>query len=207
MTLTGMTSTQIGVGALNGLGTGAGGAECYMAGNIVDTGLQQVAFNFSCAGGVGAGQCSYVYDVRTSCSSSSSSSGATTTTAVPAVSTTATTVATSTSPVQQQQQQQVCFQEYTNSSCMTMSGTKQCSAEGRCTHIDYAGGQDKSTLQTCGAGYMTLAVYKNTSSCRAPGLLYAVNTSLGPCVSMGGHWGILTCGELRGEGEWWGVLL
>lgn len=183
-----MTSTQLGVGALNGLGTGPGGAGCYIAGNIIDTGLQQVAFNFSCVGGA----CNYLYDVRTSCAATVNM---TTTTVVP-------TTTNNTNNTGVVGVSSVCFQEYTNASCMAMVGGKQCTAQNRCTHIDAAGGQDKSTLQTCGAGVMSLSVYKNTSACRQSGYLYTFNTSVGPCVQFNGHWGVLSCGKRRG---WEGV--
>ena len=90
--------------------------------------------------------------------------------------------------------QLVCFQEYSNSSCLTMVGPKSCSPQSQCTHIDV--GEDKSSQQTCYSGYSSISIYRNSSSCRPARLAFVSNTTLGICGPQGARWGVTTCGEL-----------
>lgn len=189
--------------ALAALGTGASGSGCFLAGaglsglngGLVDTGLQQATVQFSCVDS-GAGGCVYEYDVRTSCSAAT----------VPATSFV----------------RQVCFQAYNNASCGAAVGPKQCSPENRCTHVDYNGVNDESTLQVCQAGgsngaggiggYVHIDLYRNTSSCRAEKKVYGYNTTLGVCAQVAPqYFGIVTCGAFCCVGVrggclcgWWG---
>ena len=91
--------------------------------------------------------------------------------------------------------QVVCFQEYSNRSCMDVVGPKVCSPQAHCSHIGQTAGSEKSTLETCMNGYVQIQLYKNTSSCRPEKLSFAYNTTLGTCESQGGHFGVTTCGE------------
>lgn len=164
----------------SGLGTGAAGSGCYIAGAAgvnggqVDTGLQQVTVQFGCVDGA---NCQYLYDIRATCSA-------------PVVNFV----------------RQVCFQAYNNASCGVPMGPKQCSPENKCTHVSMEGA-DESTLQVCQSGYVHIDLYRNTSSCRAEKKVYGYNTTIGVCAQVAPqYYGILTCGELLIVGGWVFVL-
>jgi hypothetical protein len=87
----------------------------------------------------------------------------------------------------------VCFQQYTNNSCMEPTGPKMCTEQGRCTHIETREG-DESTVTACHAGYVTLDIYLNSSSCNAKKYGYTMDKSLSGCVNIGHSWGYMSCG-------------
>ena len=77
-------------------------------------------------------------------------------------------------------------------------GPKSCSPEGRCTHTDYDGAQDESTLQVCQAGgYVSIDLFRNSSSCRREKRAFGFNTTLGVCARVGAYFGIMSCGEKK----------
>lgn len=182
---------------LAGLGTSVSGSACFVSPNWVNTGVQQANVVLQCAGGVA---CTFMYDVRFSCGAASNTTAApTTTVTTTALTTTATATTTGTSAGLVQM---VCFQQYTNSSCLEAVGPKECSPQTHCTHIDVVNGTvDKSSLETCYNGYVTISLYYNTSSCRPAQLEYAYNTTLAVCGAQGDQWGITTCGERVCERE------
>ena len=51
--------------SIGSVGTGAAGSSCFVGSNWVDTGVQQASVAFGCAGGAA---CTFLYDVRFSCS-------------------------------------------------------------------------------------------------------------------------------------------
>ena len=87
----------------------------------------------------------------------------------------------------------VCFQPYVNQSCLTTMGPKQCTPQAKCTHTDV--NVDESTLQTCYPGYVTIQLYRNSSSCRASALVYSYNSSTSGCQNEGAYFGTMSCGE------------
>ena len=50
---------------IGSVGSGAAGSSCFVGSNWVDTGVQQASVAFGCAGGAA---CTFLYDVRFSCS-------------------------------------------------------------------------------------------------------------------------------------------
>ncbi len=161
------------VGSVSNVGSG-GPTSCWSSGNWADTGLQQASLTLLCQGsGSGSGVCQALYDVRYSCS--------------PVV-----TVA----PPTNSSSQLVCFQPYNNNTCGVALGGPQCSFESRCTHTDTTGGLDESTLQTCNNGYVTISVYKNSSSCRPSSLAYSIRVNTSGCQTVGIYPGTMSCGKL-----------
>jgi hypothetical protein len=78
-------------------------------------------------------------------------------------------------------------------------GPKLCSAERRCVHTDAPDGTyllDESTLQTCGAGYVEISLFRNSSTCRTDKRVYAFNASTDGCQPLAEYYGYLTCGSL-----------
>jgi hypothetical protein len=89
----------------------------------------------------------------------------------------------------------VCFQPYTDGSCTTLAGPKQCSPQGRCTHTDTSPGYDESTLQFCSADEVSIQLFENSSSCRTGTGMAPFIIPNGQCTSMGGNFGRLSCGK------------
>ena len=156
---------------MNSLIGTSGPTSCYTANNSINTGLQQASVIVTCIPNAGSSECKLLYDVRSSCS----------------------TVVTP--PVTNTTAQMVCFQPYNNNTCGAMLGGLQCSSEGRCTHVDGTIGADESTLQTCNNGYVTISVFKNSSSCRPSHLAYAIRVNTSGCQNVGGHWGTMSCSK------------
>ena len=185
-----IVGTGVSGGAASGIGTP--GASCFTAANWADTGLQQASFELGC---VDSAPCLAKYDLRTSCSPVIPPPSTTTTAAPTSTTRAPTTVAATTTTTAPGGTQLVCFQPYNNATCAMALGTAQCSLENRCTHTDTTAGVDESTLQVCHGDYVTISLYRNSSSCRPDALFYAFNVSTNGCQGIGGYPGILTCGK------------
>ena len=162
-----VVGSGVSVGAVSNVSSGPS-TTCWTAANWADTGLQQASLVLTCSG---PGMCQALYDLRSSCS------------------------AVVTPPLTNTTAQMVCFQPYNNNTCGAMLGGLQCSSEGRCTHVDGTIGADESTLQTCNNGYVTISVFKNSSSCRPSHLAYAIRVNTSGCQNVGGHWGTMSCSK------------